>query len=200
MLLQNAVTSVSFDDEPLILVDSDDQEVGHMNKASAHTGDGRLHRAFSIFLFNGPDRVYLHRRSTIKPLWPAFWTNSCCSHPRRGESYQQATQRRLYEELGVNTPLEQLYRFEYHATYKDVGSEHELCWVYVGNHSDQTPIKTHPEEIMADGWFACDEVDEWTAKHPEDFTPWFLMEWPLLRGRYRMRIQEILSRSQPAAR
>lgn len=191
----NARTTVSFDHEPLVLVDRNDCELGHTNKALAHSGDGQLHRAFSIFLFDGPHRVYLHRRSTFKPLWPAYWTNSCCSHPRRGETYQQATQRRLYEELGVNTPLQRLYQFEYHAQYKDVGSEHELCWVYVGNHNADSPLDTHPEEIMADGWFQCDAVDKWVSDHPEDFTPWFLLEWPMLRGRYRMRIQEYLARA-----
>lgn len=195
MPLSNAAASVSFDHEPLVLVDREDRELGHVQKSAAHQGNGQLHRAFSIFLFDGPDRVYLHRRSTCKPLWPAFWTNSCCSHPRRGETYQQATQRRVYEELGVRPELTPLYQFEYHAKYKDVGSEHELCWVYVGNHRATIPLNTHPEEIMADGWFDCERVDQWVARHPEDFTPWFLLEWPMLRGRFRMRLQEMLSTS-----
>lgn len=193
MQLHNARTSVSFDHETLVLVDDNDREVGHTNKASAHAGAGQRHRAFSIFLFDGANRVYLHQRSTQKPLWPGFWTNACCSHPRRGETYQQATQRRLHEELGVQTQLHPLYQFEYQASYKDVGSEHELCWVYIGNYPSQTPIATHPEEIMADGWFACDQVDSWISSHPDVFTPWFLLEWSMLQGMHRARVEQLLS-------
>ena len=47
----------------------------------------------------------LQQRSAEKPLWPGYWSNTCCSHPRRGESYGVATQRRLHEELGIETPL-----------------------------------------------------------------------------------------------
>jgi isopentenyl-diphosphate delta-isomerase len=43
---------VSFEEEELILVDADDKETGHLSKAACHDGDGVLHRAFSLFLFN----------------------------------------------------------------------------------------------------------------------------------------------------
>ena len=86
---------VSFDDEPLILVDENDREIGYRSKVDCHTGHGTLHRAFSIFLFDNRGRVLLQQRAAGKPLWPLYWSNSCCSHPRRGESMQQALHRRL---------------------------------------------------------------------------------------------------------
>ena len=72
--------TVSFDDEDLILVDIDDRVTGYDNKLNAHMGGGKLHRAFSVFLFDGPDWVLLQRRAPGKPLWPGYWANSCCRH------------------------------------------------------------------------------------------------------------------------
>jgi isopentenyl-diphosphate delta-isomerase len=174
--------AVSFDDEQLILVDSDDGVVGYDTKLNAHRGDGVLHRAFSIILFDGPERVLLQRRSAHKPLWPGFWTNSCCSHPRRGESYATASARRLEEELGLSADLVWLYQFEYSARYGDVGSERELCAVLIGSVDSLTGVRVNPLEIQDWGWFDSDEVDRWIARSPEQFTPWFKLEWLRLRG------------------
>ena len=77
---------VSFDDEPLVLVDSADHDQGFLDKASCHDGDGVLHRAFSVFLFNSKLELLLQQRSGQKRLWPMWWSNSCCSHPRKGET------------------------------------------------------------------------------------------------------------------
>ena len=75
---------VSDEDESLVLVDEDDREVGFLSKAVCHDGDGMLHRAFSLFVFNRRGELLLQRRSANKRLWPLYWSNSCCSHPRRG--------------------------------------------------------------------------------------------------------------------
>ena len=91
---------VSSDDEPLILVDSRDRELGYLDKSACHDGEGRLHRAFSVFIFNPRGDVLLQRRSRSKRLWPSHWSNSCCSHPRKGETMEQAVHRRIRQELG----------------------------------------------------------------------------------------------------
>ena len=80
---------VSFDTEDLILVDPQDQVQGHLNKAACHLGEGLLHRAFSVFLFNAEGELLLQQRSEQKKLWPLYWANSCCSHPRRGETVEE---------------------------------------------------------------------------------------------------------------
>lgn len=186
--------SVSFADELLILVDADDNEVGYADKLETHRGGGMLHRAFSIFLFDGPDRVLLQQRAGEKPLWPGYWSNSVCSHPRQGESYAYATERRLREELGTAAAeLHRLYRFQYHEHYGDLGSEHELCTVYAGNWDRVTDINPHGEEIMAWDWFDCVAIDRWVSRTPEAFTPWFKMEWAMLRGRYQSTLSQKLS-------
>lgn len=176
----NSAQQVSFDDELLILVDAADNVTGYDNKANAHRGSGLLHRAFSVFLFNSAGQVLLHKRSTQKPLWPGYWTNSCCSHPRKGEDYTDAADRRLVEELGVSAELTFLYQFRYTAEFEDLGSENELCAVYVGVLDDQQMPVPNPNEIAACRWVSCAELDNWLLSSPEQFTPWFKLEWSRL--------------------
>ena len=75
-MLERDSQVVSFDDEALILVDSSDQPCGHLDKRACHQGKGRLHRAFSVFIFNSQSQVLMQRRSSEKLLWPGFWSNS----------------------------------------------------------------------------------------------------------------------------
>ena len=171
---------VSFDNEALIIVDAQDRILGHGTKAELHQGAGTLHRAFSIFLFNDAGHVLLQQRSADKPLWPGFWSNTCCSHPRRGESYGIATRRRLKEELGVEAPLRFTHRFRYQAQFSAEGAEHELCSVYVGR-IDGDPVP-NPQEVSDWQWVSPSALDEWLDTNPENLTPWFKLEWAALRS------------------
>jgi isopentenyl-diphosphate delta-isomerase len=171
---------VSFDNEALIIVDAQDRILGHGTKAELHQGTGTLHRAFSIFLFNDAGHVLLQQRSADKPLWPEFWSNTCCSHPRRGESYGIATRRRLKEELGVEAPLRFTHRFRYQAQFSAEGAEHELCSVYVGR-IDGDP-KPNPQEVSDWQWISPSALDEWLETNPQNLTPWFRLEWAALRS------------------
>ena len=181
---------VSFDSEPLIVVDEHDHVLGHDSKAALHQGSGTLHRAFSIFLFNPQGEVLLQQRSDRKTLWPAFWSNTCCSHPRRGETYEIATQRRLEEELGVSAELAFTHRFQYQAQYDAAGAEHELCSVYVGCiDGDPNP---NPSEVADWRWIAPCALDQWLSERPETLTPWFKLEWEALRsGRYAQALSSV---------
>jgi isopentenyl-diphosphate delta-isomerase len=166
---------VSFDSEQLVLVDADDCERGYMLKSDAHEGRGTLHRAFSLFIFNSRGELLLQQRAPGKRLWPGFWSNTCCSHPRKGETMETATERRLFEEIGFRAPLRYLFKFEYQAQYDDTGAEHELCWVYAGR-SDAAP-HTNANEIAAVRYVAPAALTQEMAEAPERFTPWFKMEW-----------------------
>jgi isopentenyl-diphosphate delta-isomerase len=177
---------VSFDSERLILVDADDREIGQASKADAHAGQGILHRAFSLFVFNSAGEVLLQQRAPGKPLWPGYWANSCCSHPRAGEDMATATQRRLDEELGFGCTLEYVYKFQYHAEFGAAGSESELCWVYVGR--SDAPVRVNPTEISAWRHVAPEVLDREIATAPERFTPWLKMEWRRLRGEFAGRL------------
>ena len=173
---------VSSGDEPLILVDEDDNEIGHLSKAECHQGDGVLHRAFSLFVFNRTGELLLQQRSGEKSLWPGFWSNSCCSHPRRGESMNEAVNRRLLQELGMRSDLNFLYKFTYQARFADVGSEREVCSVFAGLSDDK--VRPNRHEIVDWRWVLPEALDVEIEAHPERFTPWFAMEWPRVRASF----------------
>ena len=174
---------VSSDDDLLILVDEDDREVGHLDKRACHDGDGVLHRAFSIFVFNEHGELLLQRRSDEKRLWPGYWSNSCCSHPRRGERLDEAVDRRLEEELGIVTELHFLYRFHYHAPFRDVGSEREVCSVFIGR--SDGPVRANRREVSEWRWISAADLEAGLEQRPEAFTPWLKLEWPEVRAAYR---------------
>jgi isopentenyl-diphosphate delta-isomerase len=162
--------------DTLILVDEADREVGHMSKAQCHDGRGILHRAFSLLIFNPRGELLLQQRSAAKRLWPLYWSNSCCSHPRRAESMETAIQRRLQEELGVCCPLQFLFKFQYQAQWDANGAENELCSVYIGR--TQGPIHADPGEIAGLRWLSPAQLQaEMAQRRPGQFTPWFIMEW-----------------------
>lgn len=184
---------VSFPDEDLILVDGDDREIGHLDKAGCHRGEGILHRAFSLFVFNDNGELLLQQRSADKPLWPLYWSNSCCSHPRRGETVDYAVNRRLEQELGMRTEAEYVYKFQYHAQFDETGAERELCWVYLGRCGDRPqPNKT---EVADWRFISADDLNRELNEQPERFTPWFKMEWSRLNNEHHQRLQRYL---QPA--
>jgi isopentenyl-diphosphate delta-isomerase len=175
-------TVVSDEGEPLILVDASDREIGHLDKHACHDGDGVLHRAFSLFIFNRSGELLLQQRSASKRLWPLYWSNSCCSHPRQGESMDTAIDRRLSQELGMSSHFHHLFTFQYQAKYLEIGSENEVCWVFAGL-CDQPP-QPNIHEINAVRWIAPDGLDREFVTQPDIFTPWFAMEWPRVRAMY----------------
>jgi isopentenyl-diphosphate delta-isomerase len=170
---------VSFDDELLVLVNKDDREIGFLDRASAHTGQGVLHRAFSLFVFNLQGELLLQQRAPGKRLWPGYWSNTCCSHPRRGETLDKAIHRRLGKELGMQCPLQFLFKFEYQAQFDAEGAEHELCWVYVGRSAALPTVNVN--EISALRYVSPEALDTEMMARPETFTPWFKIEWERLR-------------------
>jgi isopentenyl-diphosphate Delta-isomerase len=162
--------------ESLILVDEADREVGFLSKERCHEGRGVLHRAFSLLIFNDRGELLLQRRSAGKRLWPHYWSNSCCSHPRQAETMDAAIHRRLYEELGLKCPLQFLFKFQYQAQFENVGAEHELCSVFIGR--SMGPVRADHNEIADVRWVSPDSLfREMQGAGAVSFTPWFTMEW-----------------------
>ncbi len=173
---------VSSESEELILVDESDNELGFLSKQKCHDGEGILHRAFSLFVFNADGELLLQKRSAGKRLWPLFWSNSCCSHPRKGDSMEVATRRRLQEELSIEASLEYVYKFSYRAQFGEHGSENELCSVYLGK-TDQA-YSANANEVADVRYLARDALHNELRTNPEEFTPWFKMEWERLGGEF----------------
>lgn len=166
--------------DALVLVDEDDRELGVASRAACHAPGGQRHRAFSVYLFDDEGRLLLQRRAATKPLWPGYWSNSCCSHPRPGEPVGVAATRRVREELGVEAALTWRFRYEYCADFGAVGTEHEVVHVFVGS-VDPATVQADPREVEAWRMVELDELEDELA-HDNDFTPWFRLAWSTLRA------------------
>jgi isopentenyl-diphosphate Delta-isomerase len=164
------------DPDELILVDEADRRLGRLSKTLCHEGRGVLHRAFSLLIFNDRGELLVQQRAPSKRLWPLYWSNSCCSHPRRAETMESATRRRLREELGLQCPLQFLYKFEYQAQFDEAGAEHELCSVYLGRTDE--PVRANGQEILSWRWIEPGALEaEMSGSDAAKFTPWFKLEW-----------------------
>ena len=164
------------DSDLLILVDEADREVGHLSKAECHRGGGVLHRAFSLLIFNAAGELLLQQRAASKRLWPLYWSNSCCSHPRRAEDMETAIHRRLKEELGLSCPLQFLFKFQYQAQFDAAGAEQELCSVFIGRCTG--PVRINREEILDWRWISPEALQADLAGGAADrYTPWSKLEW-----------------------
>jgi isopentenyl-diphosphate delta-isomerase len=179
---QSTARIVSSEGERLILVDRDDNQTGLMSKAECHDEEGVLHRAFSIFLFNEQGELLLQQRARGKRLWPLYWSNSCCSHPREGEDVADAAQRRLHDELHTGAELEFVFKFIYQARYRDLGAEHELCHVFLGRLRG-TP-EPNPTEIAATRFVSATELEHEFRTTADALTPWFKLEWERLTSEF----------------
>lgn len=160
-------------EDNLIVVDEEDRIIGEGNKLALHTTDVRLHRAFSVFVFNSRNEVLLQQRSTKKLLWPLHWSNSYCSHPRTGESVLEAARRRSHEEIGLTLAPSFQYKFIYRARYEQIGEEFELCYVYTA-HSDEAPVANQDETSQL-RFVSVESMDDFIMA--SKCTPWFVQEW-----------------------
>jgi isopentenyl-diphosphate delta-isomerase len=160
--------------DKLVIVDENDKPLGLEEKWKCHAGKGILHRAFSVFVFNQKGELLVHQRSKEKPLWPLYWSNTCCSHPLEDESYEEAGHRRLVAEMGFSCVLRLVGTFRYQASYQDKGSENEFCAVLVGQYDGE--IHPNPQEVADWKWIASQDLREDIAADSDKYTPWFKTE------------------------
>jgi isopentenyl-diphosphate delta-isomerase len=155
--------------EQVILVDEADNAVGTMEKLEAHQ-KGVLHRAFSILLSNSKGEWLLQKRSWKKYHSAGLWTNTCCSHPRPGETMEEATGRKLEQEMGIRAPLRFAYKFLYKTPLNDL-TEHELDHVYIGV-TDLEP-QINADEVEDWRFASPEDVEKEIHENPDEFTHWF---------------------------
>ena len=157
-------------EEQVILVNENDEPIGLMPKLEAHQ-KAVLHRAFSVFILNDKNEIMLQQRASEKYHSPLLWTNTCCSHQRDGETNIQAGTRRLFEEMGFETPLTELFHFIYKAPFDNGLTEHELDHVMIGKYN-QAP-KINREEVQNWKWMSIDAIKTDMTQNPTIYTVWF---------------------------
>jgi len=157
-------------EEVVVLVDKFDKEIGTCEKLKAHV-EGRLHRAFSVFVFNSKRELLLQRRAFGKYHSSGLWSNTCCSHPRKSEKIEEAVHRRLLEELGFDCPIKKIFDFCYKAELDNGLYEHEYDHVFIGEYDGEP--KPNPKEVDSWMWINLDELLKKIKSSPEEFTYWF---------------------------
>lgn len=157
--------------EEVVLVDSDDAEIGVAEKMAAHVAPGRRHRAVSVVVVDAAGRVLLQRRASTKHHFAGRWSNTCCTHPRPNETPEAAGERRLREEMGINAGLTERGTFEYRAEDPVSGLvEHEIDHVLLGRcDHDPTP---EPVEVDDWEWVTPGALAEALTSDPDRYTPW----------------------------
>lgn len=158
-------------EEQVILVDEQDNVLGAMEKMEAHLHPA-LHRAISVFIVNTKGEWLLQQRALGKYHSNGLWTNTCCSHPRPGESSYDAAKRRLDEEMGMLAELSEMFHFIYREQLDNELTEYELDHVFVGV-SDQLP-QINSDEVHSYKYTAYTELKEDIKNNPENYTVWFL--------------------------
>ncbi|HLD57519.1 MAG TPA: isopentenyl-diphosphate Delta-isomerase [archaeon] len=156
--------------EQVILVDEKDKEIGLEEKIKAHK-EGKLHRAFSVFVFNQKGEMLLQRRALTKYHSGGLWTNTCCSHPRKGEDVDKAASRRLKEEMGFSCGLKEVFSFIYKTGFDNGLMEHEFDHVFVGAYESEPKI--NPEEVAEYKWVTMEDLLKDVKKNPQNYTFWF---------------------------
>ncbi len=153
----------------LILVDENDNEIGLMEKLFVHQ-TGSLHRAFSVFIFNSKGELLLQQRADNKYHSGGLWTNTCCSHPVKGEEINTTIKKRLKEEMGIECDTDFQFSFKYKTEFVNGLTEHEFDHVYFGK-TDELPV---PDILEAKDWkyISLDNLKNSILQNPQDYSAW----------------------------
>lgn len=156
--------------EQVILVDTNDVEIGVAEKMEAHE-KALLHRAFSVFIFNDAGEMLIHQRALSKYHSGGLWTNACCGHPRPNEKTLDAAKRRLMEEMGIACELEHKFTFTYKVALDNHLTEHEVDHVFTGKFNGT--ISPNSNEVQDYKWLSVADVERALSLNSDSFTEWF---------------------------
>ena len=166
-------------EKQVILVNESDETIGTMDKMEAHR-KGKLHRAFSVFIFNSKGEMLLQQRAMNKYHSGGLWTNACCSHPGPGEETMAAASRRLKEEMGFETNLKKIFDFVYRSEFENGLIEHEFDHIFVGEF--ERDIVMNREEVKDFCYKKLDEIRDSLSMQPQKYTAWFQLAFPKIES------------------
>lgn len=159
--------------EQIVIVDEDDNYIGEEEKEKCHDGSGILHRGFLVMVFNQSGELFLTRRSHKKRLWPGYWDGTVASHVRKDEDYEQASKRRLRQEIGLTADVVRYhFKFHYRIGYKDLGTENEICAVTTLTGVDRDSILPDFDEISEVKTISPGLLARQIRDNSEIYTPW----------------------------
>ena len=161
--------------ENIIKVDIFDNEIGTIEKLEAHKTPV-LHRAFSVFLFDG-EYILLQKRAEGKYHSGGLWANSCCSHPRPNKTFLESVYDRIYLELGIKEKmnLTEVFNFTYLSKYKEDLFEYEYDHVLIGEYDKNLSINYNQEEIETVEWVKISELEKDIVLNPNKYATWFII-------------------------
>lgn len=159
----------------VVLVDKDDKILGLKEKLLAHRVPVPLHRAISVVIFNkDKTKMLITKRAKAKPTWGGFWSNAVCSHPFPNETYKDAAERRVFEELGIKIKLKEGFNFIYSAKMVDEDwGENEIDNVFIGTYEGD--VNPDPGEVEEYRWIKLNDLKADVSKNSGKYTPWFIM-------------------------
>ena len=156
----------------VVLLDPSGQPCGTADRSTVHSTQTPLHLAFSCYVVDAEGLVLMTRRALTKRTWPGVWTNACCGHPQPGETFEDAIERRLAQELGARigriAPV--LPDFRYEAVDASGIRENEVCPVFVA--TLEGGLEPDPTEVMEYRW-----VDPAALASVAAHSPWLLSPW-----------------------
>lgn len=165
--------------EEVILVNKKDEVVGKEEKMRTHL-EGKLHRAFSILLFNKKGEILIQKRAKSKYHSGGLWSNTCCSHPRPNEELMKAAKRRLKEEMGISCNLKKIFNFIYKVKLGDL-TEYEFDHVFFGEFNGKP--KPSKKEVADWKWIKLSDLEVDLKKNPQKYTPWFKIILKIIKKR-----------------
>lgn len=160
--------------EYIVFVDETGQPTGETGeKLASHTGDTKLHLAFSCYIFNDNGEVLVTRRADTKKVWPSVWTNSVCGHPAPGESFEDAIKRRSQYEIGLDVSDIEIKLPNYRYTTPPYNGiiENEFCPVFFAK--TKTEPSPNPDEVSAYKWLAWEEFIQEAESDETDVWSWW---------------------------
>jgi isopentenyl-diphosphate delta-isomerase type 1 len=161
-------------EELVVLVDENNNPVGTAPKATVHTTDTPLHRAFSLFLFNSQKQLLLTKRAETKKTFAGVWTNTVCGHLAPNETPIESAKRRLEQELGMKNDevrgLTEAAPYRYRFSDKNGIVENEICPILIG-HTDSDPIPS-PSEVDDWKWMDWEDFLQEISANADIYSPW----------------------------
>lgn len=154
----------------IILVDENDKAIGYGEKMQVHK-EGKLHRCFSILIFNDKKEMLLQKRAEDKYHCGGLWTNACCSHPYKGEDIEKSALKRLNEEMGFTCDLKEIFSFTYKVEFDNGLTEHEFDHVFIGTYNSDPIINT--EEVSEFKWINLDDLAMDIKNNHLKYSEWF---------------------------